>query len=119
MMLRVAPTEDMRTEIEAPVEEVPVDDPSVEPDLLTGMEGNVKLDQSLVVYMSGEYGPFKCSNCFYWVEPNACQMVAGEIDPEGKCNIYFPPESAAAPEKAEMPAALPEEAPPTAEEGEY
>jgi hypothetical protein len=48
------------------------------------------LDQSdpKVVYMTGDQGPFKCGHCSYYVDPNACQKVSGDIDPEGCCNLY-------------------------------
>jgi len=49
------------------------------------------------VYRSPEQGPFECQNCINWLEPNACEVVAGPIEPEGMCNLYtidgeMPPE---------------------------
>lgn len=61
------------------------------------------------VYMSGDNGPFKCSNCEYYVADNTCDQkdiikLAGEgkfglslqesgnaeVDPDG-CSDYFEP----------------------------
>lgn len=49
-----------------------------------------KLPQAdpMVVYMTGDQGPFKCANCEYFIEGGACEKVEGEIDPEGCCNLF-------------------------------
>ena len=63
------------------------------------------------VYMNGNNGPFKCSNCEYYTGPNTCEQeniieLAGEgkfglsldkngnarVDPDG-CSDYFEPQS--------------------------
>lgn len=63
----------------------------------------VVIPKALVVYMTGDMGPFKCSNCCYFNEPGSCSVVEGDIDPEGCCNMYCPPEGAhSAPSDEEM-----------------
>lgn len=47
-----------------------------------------KLSQERVVYMGPESGPFRCDNCVYWSAPNACNLVDGDIDPGGICNLF-------------------------------
>lgn len=49
------------------------------------------LPKSMVVYMSGKYGPFECANCCFFSAPDTCSVVAGSIDPLGCCNLYCPP----------------------------
>jgi hypothetical protein len=52
--------------------------------------GGGKVDQGIVVYMSGEYGPFACKNCKHFMAPYSCDVVAGEIDPEGISHLFEP-----------------------------
>lgn len=47
-----------------------------------------KTPKSMVVYMDGDKGPFKCANCEYFQDPSSCKKVEGKIDPEGCCNLY-------------------------------
>lgn len=47
-----------------------------------------KVDQEAVVYMSGRQGPFRCDHCEYFSAPNRCQIVEGDIDPAGCCNLF-------------------------------
>lgn len=72
----------------------------------------VVIPKALVVYMTGDMGPFKCSNCCYFSNPNGCSVVEGEIDPEGCCNMYCPPNhdtEGAVDEEAAEPVDNPEE----------
>lgn len=76
-------------------QEESVSSPEVIPDTAEGDQethssGGGVLDQSVVVYMTSDYGPFECQRCVHWVEPNACQVVSGEIDPKGCCNVFEP-----------------------------
>jgi len=76
--------------LEGPEPESPAqDDTQDTPD--SPMSPAVVIPKALVVYMTGDMGPFKCSNCCYFSEPNSCSVVEGEIDPEGCCNMYCPP----------------------------
>ncbi len=47
-----------------------------------------KTSKSMVVYMDGDQGPFRCDNCEYFSSPNACIKVEGYIDPAGCCNLF-------------------------------
>lgn len=116
-MFRIAP-DDMETAAEpqeltenyAPTDEPTADEPEIDVNQVESDPN--KLDQSIVVYMTSEYGPFECQNCKYWVDPNACSIVSGEIDPKGVCNVYTPPDQA-----ADMEAGASEEEAPVPEEG--
>lgn len=35
---------------------------------------------------------YKCRKCRFWIEPNACTVVNGEISPNGWCSIWLPPD---------------------------
>lgn len=61
-----------------------------EPEEETQESEGVKVPQAIVVYMSGEMGPFQCDHCKYFQDPNACSIVDGEIDPNGLCHVYDP-----------------------------
>ena len=49
---------------------------------------------SPAAYQGPEHGPFKCSNCTYFLEPSQCskpeviQEQGGMVDPEGCCNYF-------------------------------
>lgn len=49
-----------------------------------------QVDPSIVVYMTPDFGPFQCSNCVHFLAPNACHVVAGDIDPGGICHVFTP-----------------------------
>ena len=49
-----------------------------------------KLAQSVVQYQTMPKDGAKCSGCVNYVEPNACKIVAGSINPEGWCVAYAP-----------------------------
>jgi len=78
-----------------------------------GPESPGSIDPSIAGYMGPEYGPFQCQHCVHFLQPNACQVVAGDIDPEGCCNIFTPSSDN---EQAE-PQGQPES--PEPQEGEY
>jgi hypothetical protein len=73
-----------------------------------------KFDQSAGAdgahYASSEENPFAaegivCSNCVYWVGPNGCEIVEGNIEPNAICKLWIIPEAKlAAPEDAALPA---------------
>jgi hypothetical protein len=52
-----------------------------------------KLTKGAVVYMDPVPGGFKCSNCDYFHQPNSCELVEGNIEPEGCCNDFKPKDS--------------------------
>lgn len=50
----------------------------------------IKLTKVISGYLPPEEGPFECENCHYFSKPNKCELVEGNIDPEGCCNLYTP-----------------------------
>ena len=51
-----------------------------------------KIAQNLVQYQEGPKDGAKCNLCVNWVEPNACTIVEGKINPAGWCIAYAPKE---------------------------
>ncbi len=51
-----------------------------------------KIAQELVQYQNTPKDGQKCNMCAQWVEPNACKIVAGTINPNGYCVAYAPKE---------------------------
>ena len=51
-----------------------------------------KIAQELVQYQNQPKDGQKCNMCAQWVEPNACKVVAGNINPNGYCVAYAPKE---------------------------
>ncbi len=49
-----------------------------------------KLAQNIVQYQETPKDGAKCSTCVNYVEPNACKIVEGKINPEGWCVAYAP-----------------------------
>ena len=94
------PTADVMPEELPPAEVTPIS-----PDMPDMMEsGEDKASQQVSGYMGPESGPFECEHCHFWQAPNACKLVADEIDPHGVCNLYTPGEQRQEPElEAEMP----------------
>lgn len=46
-----------------------------------------QVDPAIARYFAPEY---MCNNCIHFMDPNACQIVAGEINPEGICSLHTP-----------------------------
>lgn len=36
---------------------------------------------------------YKCKKCRFWIEPDRCEVVEGEISPIGWCAIWLPPDN--------------------------
>ena len=51
-----------------------------------------KIAQELVQYQNQPKDGQQCSKCAQYVEPNACKIVAGKIEPQGYCVAYAPKE---------------------------
>ncbi len=50
-----------------------------------------KLAQELVQYVPKSVTEgAACNKCVNWIEPNACKIVAGTINPAGWCVAYAP-----------------------------
>ncbi len=51
-----------------------------------------KLAQNIVQYQQMPKDGAECDKCVNWMPPNACKIVAGEINPKGWCVAYAPKE---------------------------
>ena len=51
-----------------------------------------KIAQELVQYQNMPKDGQECDKCAQWVDPNACKIVAGMINPKGYCVAYAPKE---------------------------
>ena len=51
-----------------------------------------KIAQELVQYQNEPKDGQECDKCAQWVDPNACKIVAGKINPKGYCVAYAPKE---------------------------
>ena len=51
-----------------------------------------KIAKELVQYQEMPKDGQKCSACAQWVDPNACKIVQGVINPNGYCVAYAPKE---------------------------
>jgi hypothetical protein len=50
---------------------------------------DTKVAKNLVGYRDSPDGDHECGNCQYFQPPNACQVVAGTISPEGWCKMWL------------------------------
>jgi hypothetical protein len=48
----------------------------------------IKLTKVISGYMPPEAGPFECEYCHYFNEPRGCELVEGNIDRDGCCNLF-------------------------------
>src|ERR687898_634287 len=44
----------------------------------------------LALYQDSPNKGRRCAGCSHFLEPNACEIVAGEISPDGWCRFYKP-----------------------------
>ena len=51
-----------------------------------------KIAQNLVQYQNEPKDGAECDGCVNWVNPNACKIVEGNINPKGWCVAYAPKE---------------------------
>ncbi len=51
-----------------------------------------KIAQNLVQYQEMPKDGAECDKCVNWVDPNACKIVEGKINPKGWCVAYAPKE---------------------------
>lgn len=56
------------------------------------MAQDQKIAQALVQYQDTPKDGAECDKCVNWVEPAACKIVEGKIDPKGWCVAYGPKE---------------------------
>ena len=55
--------------------------------LLAG-NAEAKMAQGAVKYQTEPKDGKECDGCNFFVEPNACKMVDGEINPKGWCALW-------------------------------
>ena len=58
------------------------------PLVLAATKAEAKIPQAAVAYQKTPNGDKECDNCNFFIAPNACKTVDGEIDPKGWCKIY-------------------------------
>jgi hypothetical protein len=51
-------------------------------------EKQTKVSQEAARYDPPEKGPFKCSTCEYFMAPDACKIIEGEVAAEGCCALW-------------------------------
>ena len=51
-----------------------------------------KIAQNLVQYQETPKDGAECDKCVNWVDPNACKIVEGKINPKGWCVAFAPKE---------------------------
>lgn len=53
-----------------------------------------KFQKAQVLYLSFSPPPFfwdyKCKKCRFWVEPDSCTVVEGDISPKAWCALWLP-----------------------------
>ena len=52
------------------------------------VQAQQKVSKDQAKYQDQPKGEQKCANCNFFVEPNACETVEGDISPEGWCQLW-------------------------------
>jgi hypothetical protein len=55
---------------------------------LTGGAAQAKLAQTAVKYQPDPKDGHQCDTCNFFIAPNGCKMVDGEIAPTGWCSLW-------------------------------
>ena len=55
---------------------------------LASTPAQAKIAQAAVAYQETPNGDKECDNCNFFIAPNACKTVDGEISPKGWCKIF-------------------------------
>lgn len=96
MALRIKPKDynPPQAPVDEPIEEeLPVEEPMAPatPEMLpmldAPIQGGGQVDPESARYFTSEHS---CSGCIHFMEPGSCEIVSGEIDPEGICSLYVP-----------------------------
>ena len=61
--------------------------------------GGGQVDPAIARYFAPE---FMCANCIHFMEPGSCEIVTGEISPEGICSLHTPDAASMAPPEEEL-----------------
>ena len=59
----------------------------------TTARADEKIAQELVQYQNMPKDGQECDKCAQWIDPNACKIVAGTINPKGYCVAFAPKDS--------------------------
>ena len=58
---------------------------------LTGVAGRrTRFRQKIAGYQDQPSGQHRCGICAHFLSPNSCQIVDGEISPDGWCKLFAP-----------------------------
>ncbi len=55
---------------------------------LASTSAEAKIAQKAVAYQDTPQGDKECDNCVFFIAPNACKTVDGEINPKGWCKLW-------------------------------
>ena len=47
-----------------------------------------KLSQAVVAYQTTPKGLFSCAACTFFIRPQSCKVVSGDISPSGWCKLF-------------------------------
>jgi high potential iron-sulfur protein len=56
--------------------------------MLTTSGAEAKMAQTAVKYQTDPKDGHQCDGCNFWVAPNSCKMVDGDISPTGWCVLW-------------------------------
>jgi hypothetical protein len=51
-----------------------------------------KLSQDAAAYQATPKGMFSCAICSFFIRPDGCKVVSGEISPNGWCRLFDAPD---------------------------
>jgi len=55
-------------------------------------EPAAKLSQIVAAYQTTAKGMFSCAVCTFFIRPCSCQVVSGDISPNGWCKLFDLPD---------------------------
>jgi hypothetical protein len=55
-----------------------------------GSRAQQKMSKQAAQYQDSPRGDEKCADCRFFVEGGSCQVVEGEISPDGWCTLFQP-----------------------------
>jgi len=55
-------------------------------------EPSAKIPQADAQYQTTPKGMFSCAVCTFFIKPNTCKVVTGDISPQGWCKLFDLPD---------------------------
>jgi hypothetical protein len=55
---------------------------------LGSQKAEAKMSQTTVAYQQTPKDDKECDQCNFYIDPNACKVVDGEINPKGYCKLW-------------------------------